>query len=298
MANACTDRTAGGARADGVRVIETPVPGKPHALRLGDEACRTFPRIYLDADVELDAAPRCGRWSRAWPSPASWPAPRCPMLDLTGVGRWPGGCTGCTNALVAPNRALAGVGVYVLTEAGHARVFPMPDVISDDGWVHASFTPDERVVVSEARVAVRPARTIRAYLNRRVRVRRGNRQLAALGRPAPRAALDLGDLRAVVRGRRRSARSTPAVTSPSWLLDRGADPAARAARRLGQRRQQPAAVAGRTDGARRSLPAAGGTVRGHRSSPPAAATSQPAATRPRRLASSGLAGVLPGQRAG
>src|SRR4051794_15424831 len=53
VANACADDTAAIARRAGVRVIETPVPGKTNALRLGDEACLVFPRVYADADVDL-----------------------------------------------------------------------------------------------------------------------------------------------------------------------------------------------------------------------------------------------------
>ena len=45
MANACTDRTPVLASEAGAGVVETPVPGKPHALRVGEEACRPFPRI-------------------------------------------------------------------------------------------------------------------------------------------------------------------------------------------------------------------------------------------------------------
>ena len=77
----------------------------------------------------------------------------------------------------------------------------MPDVISDDGWVHNSFDPSERVVVVSARSRVRPARTVQAHLNRRVRVRQGNQQLAALGRPAPQGRLGPGALVTLVRRR-------------------------------------------------------------------------------------------------
>jgi len=102
--------------------------------------------------------------------------------------------------LVGPSRALAGAGVYVLTEEGHGRVFPMPEgLLSDDGWVHASFAPEERAVVAEAVSLVTPARTVRAHLKRRVRVRLGNRQLAELGRPVTDTPLRLGDLGALVR---------------------------------------------------------------------------------------------------
>jgi hypothetical protein len=124
-----------------------------------------------------------------------------PELDLARVGRLVRRVHRVHDRLIAPMRALAGVGVYVLTEAGHARVFPMPDVIADDGWVHASFGPDERVVVAEARSLVRPARTVKAHLNRRVRVRRGNRQLAGLQRAHAEGGPGLGSLAALLRRR-------------------------------------------------------------------------------------------------
>jgi hypothetical protein len=201
VANACTDGTAErAAQVAGVRVVETAVPGKPNALRLGDAACRTFPRVYLDADVELDAH-SVHALVAACATPGVLACAPVPRLDLDGVGRFARRVHRVHEQLIAPNRALAGTGVYVLTEAGHARVFPMPDVISDDGLVHASFAPHERLVVTEARSLVRPARTVTAYLNRRVRVRRGNRQLAALGRTAPEGRLTLHDLASLVRRR-------------------------------------------------------------------------------------------------
>lgn len=200
VANACADRTAALANQAGARVVETPVPGKPHALRLGDDACLTFPRVYLDADVELDAASVRALVAACGPPHVLACAP-VPQLDLAGVGWLARRVHRVHDRLVAPTRGLAGVGVYVLTEQGHARVFPIPDVISDDGFVHASFTADERVVVAGARSLVRPARTVPAYLNRRVRVRRGNRQLAELGKALPEGRLKLSALAGLVRGR-------------------------------------------------------------------------------------------------
>lgn len=201
VANACSDDTAEAARGvPGVRVIETDVPGKPNALRLGDEACQAFPRAYLDADVGLEAD-SLRALVRACAEPGVLACSPAPQLDLTGVGAVARRVHRVHDALIGPHRVLAGAGCYVLTEEGHKRVFPMPDVISDDGLVHASFAPHERVVAPGARSVVRPARTVSAYLNRRVRVRRGNRELAALGRGAPEGRLTLGDLSALVRGR-------------------------------------------------------------------------------------------------
>jgi hypothetical protein len=199
VANACADRTAEVARAAGVRVIETPTPGKVSAMRLGDEACHTFPRIYLDADVRLDAA-SVRALVAACERPRVLACAPVPRLDLTGVGAVARRVHRVHDRLIAPGRALAGVGAYALTEQGHARVFPMPDVISDDGWVHASFAPNERVVVPGARTLVRPARTVPAHLRRRLRVRRGNRQLARFGRSAPEGRLRLRSLVDLVTG--------------------------------------------------------------------------------------------------
>lgn len=202
VANACSDGTAAAAaQIEGVQVVETTVPGKPNALRLGDARCVTFPRIYLDADVQLSAA-SVRALVEACATPGVLACAPSPQLDLAGAGPVVRRVHRVHEALIAPTRALAGTGCYVLTEQGHARVFPLPDVISDDGLVHVSFAPHERVVVPAARSLVRPARTVAAYLNRRVRVRRGNRQLAELGRAAPEGRLGPGDLARLVRRRR------------------------------------------------------------------------------------------------
>jgi len=202
VANACQDGTAAAAgTVPGVKVLDTEVGGKPNALRLGDAECATFPRVYLDADVQLDAA-SVRELVAACDQPGVLACAPVPRLDLTGAGPVVSRVHKVHNELIGPHRALAGVGVYVLTEAGHDRVFPMPDIISDDGLVHASFAPHERVVVRTAQSVVRPARTVRSYLNRRVRVRRGNRQLVELGHTGSESRLTLGALGRLVRDRR------------------------------------------------------------------------------------------------
>src|SRR3954453_3171433 len=55
VCNGCHDDTAAVARAhapDAV-VLELPAPSKPAALNAGDAEATRFPRIYLDADVEV-----------------------------------------------------------------------------------------------------------------------------------------------------------------------------------------------------------------------------------------------------
>src|SRR4051812_39690548 len=55
VCNGCTDDTASVARRFGpvVRVFESGVASKTHALNLGDQVARVFPRIYADADIAI-----------------------------------------------------------------------------------------------------------------------------------------------------------------------------------------------------------------------------------------------------
>src|ERR671916_3274463 len=58
VCNGCTDQTADVARrADPrARVIEIPQPSKAEAVRVGNAATDVFPRVHLDADIELTGA--------------------------------------------------------------------------------------------------------------------------------------------------------------------------------------------------------------------------------------------------
>ena len=57
VANGCTDGTAEVAASFGppVRVVSIPVASKLQALAEGNRAATGFPRLYVDADVELGA---------------------------------------------------------------------------------------------------------------------------------------------------------------------------------------------------------------------------------------------------
>jgi glycosyltransferase involved in cell wall biosynthesis len=198
VANGCHDDTATVAKAEGAVVVETPIAGKANAIRLGDERCRTFPRLYLDADSELTgtAVRAMVEALAAAGTPACAPAPDHDLTAATWAVR---GFHRALTALLGNRDGLSGAGAYMLTEAGHRRVFPLPDLIADDGWVHRSFEPEERLVVRAARAPVRPARTVPAVIRRRARVRLGNRQLAELGRPATEPPLRPAALAGLVR---------------------------------------------------------------------------------------------------
>jgi glycosyltransferase involved in cell wall biosynthesis len=202
VANGCRDDTATVAKTVGagrnVTVLETPVAGKANALRLGDEHCGTFPRLYLDADSVLTGAAVLDMATALTASgrPACAPVPE---FDLEGAS-WPvRGFHRALHGLLGQRNSLSGAGAYMLDAAGHQRVFPLPDVLADDGWVHRTFRPDERAVVDTARVSVRLPRTVPAMIRRRARVRLGNQQLDRLGRPPTEPPLRPGALAGLVR---------------------------------------------------------------------------------------------------
>lgn len=193
VANGCRDETASVARTADVRVIETPVASKVHALRLGDRACRSFPRLYLDADVELTGDAVRALASALAETGVLACAPT-PQYELTGAGPVAARFHRTYDLLRSRHRGLSGAGAYMVGRAAHSRIFPLPDVVSDDGWVHRSFAPDERLVVAEARCVVRPPRTVAAEMRRRHRTRLANKELTRLGKRPSGDGMTLPDL--------------------------------------------------------------------------------------------------------
>jgi hypothetical protein len=72
---------------------------------------------------------------------------------------------------------LFGRGVIALSEEGHRRVLALPAARSDDLAVHIAFAPEERRVVRDATSVIKPPRTARDLLRRRVRALQGTNEL-------------------------------------------------------------------------------------------------------------------------
>jgi acetyltransferase-like isoleucine patch superfamily enzyme len=178
VCNGCSDDTADVARAfPGVRVVETPVGSKVGALNLGDSATEVFPRVYLDADVEVDTASlRAVVRVLEEGAPVAAPLPR---LDLGGCG--PGARLYFTfwRHLGYTRKHLVGSGFYALSAEGRARFGAFPDLVADDLYVYSLFAAGERVNPPGARFVIRPPRSVRGTLDRRTRIVFGNLQLRA-----------------------------------------------------------------------------------------------------------------------
>jgi glycosyl transferase family 2 len=181
VCNGCADDTSSIARAvPGVRVMEIPEPSKALAVAAGNRSTGVFPRVHLDADVEITgtdvlslvAALRDRGVLAAGPrrqvalEHSSWPVRAYYRV-------W--------NELPQVQRGRFGRGVFALTEEGQARVDALPAVLGDDLAISEVFADHERLVVEEANAVVHPPRTLSDLVKRRTRIATGNAQATDLG---------------------------------------------------------------------------------------------------------------------
>ena len=193
VCNGCTDATAEVARrADPLaRVIEIPEPSKAAAVRAGNRATDIFPRVHLDADIELTGAAVLELLAPIRDGQALATAPLRAM-PRDGCSRWVRWYYDVWEALPQVESGLFGRGVVALSERAQARVSALPAMMSDDLGMSDAFTDDERRVVPGAVAVVRLPRTLRDLVRRRIRVATGNEQ-------AERAGVRRGSSRTTVR---------------------------------------------------------------------------------------------------
>ena len=147
VCNGCHDDTASVARRCGhpVRVLELETASKAAALRAGDEAAFTIPRLYLDADVTLPGASarRVAERLRDGAVAARPPVVYCSSESSAAVRRY----FRARSRMPSVLGHLWGAGVYGLSAAGRARFDAFPDVMADDLWVDLLFERDEVEIV-------------------------------------------------------------------------------------------------------------------------------------------------------
>lgn len=204
VANGCSDDTSAVARTahPSIRVLEIDQASKVAALNAGDEATSVFPRVYVDADVEIDRdtilalADALDRGDALVASPGV-------ALDLTGV-TWPVRWYYAVWELSTFRQSgHIGSGVIALSAEGRARFGAFPEVIADDRFVQGRFAPSERMTLADHAFTVRPPRTVAALVRRGGRIAAGNRQLADAGLTgfAPSAGSSFAQLASRVIGR-------------------------------------------------------------------------------------------------
>ena len=179
VCNGCTDGTADVVRRyAGVTLLETPVGSKPAAMNLGDAATERWPRLYLDADIEIEA-PAVEAVFRELSRPDAPLASRPSSVVETRGAMFPVRSYYRARARI-PEQAtrLWGAGLYAASERGHARFAAFPEVTADDSWFDGLFADGEKTIVETVPARVHAPRTTAALLRILARHRRGYVELA------------------------------------------------------------------------------------------------------------------------
>lgn len=225
VCNGCTDDTADTVRrADStVRVIEIETPSKAEAVRVGNAATEVFPRVHLDADIELSGVALLAlleplESGRALATTPDRHVPRdgCSHLVSWYYDVW--------EQLPNVQAGLFGRGVVAVSEQAQERISALPSLLSDDLAMSDSFSDTERQVVPGAVAVVRPPRTIADLVRRRIRIATGNVQAARVGAQRPSSRTSMRTLLGL------------AVTRPGLVLRLPVFVAVGVAARIGARR--------------------------------------------------------------
>lgn len=182
VCNGCTDRTAAVVRevAPWVLVVEIAEAWKPAALRAGDDAVATTPRLYLDADVVVSGAGIRRLVDQLGTDGLLAVAPT-PRYDVAGSSLLLRSHFRIWIALQSRSNAISGTGAMLVSAAGRQRFGIWPDVIADDYFLDGHFAPEEKRRVADVEVVVVLPRRFSACISRRARVRQGNRDVDRAG---------------------------------------------------------------------------------------------------------------------
>jgi GT2 family glycosyltransferase len=171
--NGCSDDTADiAARFAGVTVIELPKASKAAAMNAGDEVATRWPRLYLDANTEVDPAPLAPT-IRALAGDGIFAARPAFRIDAQGASVAVRAYLRARYRMPSVSQAMCGAGVYGLSRAGHDRLGSFPLAANDDLLVDRLFAPGRKIILSGPAVAVRMPRTAKDLLDVLVRSRRG-----------------------------------------------------------------------------------------------------------------------------
>jgi glycosyltransferase involved in cell wall biosynthesis len=199
VANGCTDDTADRARAamPAAEVIELAQASKVDALNIGDAACSTFPRVYLDADVVVDAG-ALRSVVRALEDPTVLCAAPRMVVEHRGSPWYVRAFYRAFLELPYVREGLVGNGFYAVSEEGRRRFDRFPAITADDLFIRNLFEEHERQVVEGRAFCMHPPRSLSGLLAIRRRVYRGNEEYLRVGHTS--VAAPTRSLRAYARG--------------------------------------------------------------------------------------------------
>ncbi|WP_171061676.1 glycosyltransferase family 2 protein [Rhodococcus zopfii] len=155
VCNGCTDDTPEIARGiPGVTVVELEEGSKSAALNAGDRTATLWPRLYLDADIEIQVSAVLAVLDRLSTGDVLAARPNF-RYDSDCAGRLVRSYYRARRRIPQHRQSLWGAGAYGLSAEGHERIGEFPSRTGDDLFVDTQFDASEKVVVPTQPVVVR-----------------------------------------------------------------------------------------------------------------------------------------------
>jgi glycosyltransferase involved in cell wall biosynthesis len=179
VCNGCTDGTAEVVRSvPGVRVVELEQGSKPAALNAGDAATTLWPRLYLDADIQITAAAVLAVLDRLAQGDVLAARPDS-IYNFDGASALVRSYYRARQRIPGHQLAMWGAGAYALSAKGHHRIGVFPSVTGDDLYVDSQFDASEKAVVATDPSVVKTPADVKSLLAIRRRSHRGAAELSA-----------------------------------------------------------------------------------------------------------------------
>ncbi len=179
ICNGCSDNTAELVTQNfpQVHCYSIEQASKALAIQTAESLNPGFPRLYLDADIELSNANALTLFSLAsnTQSAALFIPSSVTIKDQSSVlvrrfySAWQK--TPYTKVLGY------GAGAYLLNSAGRKRFNVWPELIADDAFVRSQFSTEEIQIVAECKVLVKAPKDLRSLIAVKARSKRGNLEL-------------------------------------------------------------------------------------------------------------------------
>lgn len=178
ITNGCTDNTHDVVnKFNNINLINTEIPSKTNALNIGDSKATSFPRLYMDADIQLAEGSLKKIIDTLLEGKLLAVSP-IPKMDLSKSTWFVKAYYDIWLSLPYCRSGMMGAGVYALSEEGRNRFDIFPDIIADDGYVRALFKEEERGNVEGAYAIVKAPANLKWLLKIKIRSRLGQMELA------------------------------------------------------------------------------------------------------------------------
>ena len=178
ICNGCTDNTANVVRSvsDKILCLEVDTPSKTNALNVGDAAAHYFPRVYMDADIQL-STDGIEKMAAELNNKKLLAVSPCMNMKISHSSWMVKAYYNVWSRLPYCQAGMIGVGVYVLSEEGRGKFGEFPDIIADDGFVRLQFSDEQRGAVTGVESVITAPSKLSGLIKIKTRSRLGEYEL-------------------------------------------------------------------------------------------------------------------------